>query len=120
MPYCCTGKRLCITFLLLLPGTIPAFCHPIPLTFFGPLASSHGSSVFVAQGGSATVLFRAGGITFSQNGKTSRSNFLNAGSAAIPSGGNALRGHVNIVSRDPQISHDNLATFESVEYRALY
>jgi hypothetical protein len=104
MPFCCT-------VLLLLTGAIPALCYTIPLTFFGPLSSS----VFVAQGGSATVFFRAGGITFSKNGKTASFDFLGQGSAAVPSGANALRGRVNIAG-----SENDLLTFGSIEYRSLY
>jgi Beta-propeller repeat len=103
------------TVLLLLSGSIPSFCHIIPLTFFGPLAAANNSSVFVAQGGSATVLFRAGGITFSKNGNTSRFDFQGPGSAAIPSGASPLPGRVNIAGRQ-----NDLVTFGSIEYRSLY
>src|ERR1700682_5905013 len=108
MPSCCP-------VLLLLSGGIPGLCHTIPLTFFGPLAAANNSSVFVAHGGGATVLFRAGGITFSKNGNTSRFDFQGQGSAAIPSGASPLPGRVNIAGRENQ-----LVTFGSIEYRSLY
>src|SRR5437868_104220 len=114
MPFWCATKRRCTT-LFFLVGTSPAFCHSIPLTFFGPLAAPNGASVFIAQGGSATALFRAGGLTFSRNGKTSRFDFLGRGSTAVPSGAKALRGRVHIVARDPEIARNDLVTFGSIE-----
>lgn len=120
MPSCCTARPRYITTLLLLAGTISAFCHAIPLTFFGPLVAPNGSPVFIAQGGSATVLFRSGGITFSKNGKTSRVDFLGQGSAAVPTGAKALPGRVNILARAPQISQNDLPTFGSIKYHSLY